>query len=309
MRWRPWALGFPACDWLALAATASGLLVSMAISKFASDSQEQYAFLPPREWLACALGVLKDLTSQLHVRWFLVVTVAAATGLLTLFWPSGRKAVRVSAGIALGLLIPAVIQLGFVTSIDHVHRTDFGHYAFAAAFLWQGAFVAFAVLQWAAVLPDRPATRRVPWVLLALFMIVVAARHGRPGVGVVRAALQESIGKYTPEVLSSGCTHVAGDFWHVWPTMFYANMLLADRGEPARVWGLAFRCQPSAELWARVPLADTRIAEIIGDEPHTANTLAVYRLPPLVLERELKTIRVMRPTVPLSASLPVRRTR
>jgi len=149
----------------------------------------------------------------------------------------------------------------------------------------------------------------VPWALLAVLLIVVAARHGRPGVDVVRAALRDSIGKYTPEVLDSGCTHVAGEYWHVWPTMFYANLILADRGEPARVWGLAFRCQPTSERWARVPPADTRIAEIIGDEPHTASTLADYRLPPLVCERELKTIRVMRPTVPLSASLPVKSTR
>jgi hypothetical protein len=91
--------------------------------------------------------------------------------------------------------------------------------------------------------------------------------------------------------------------------MFYANLVLADRGEPARVWGLAFRCQPTSERWARVPPADTRIAEIIGDEPHTASTLADYRLPPLILEQELKTIRVMRPAVPLSASLPVKSTR
>jgi hypothetical protein len=253
--------------------------------------------------------VLKDLTHQLHVRWFLAVTWVFATGLLTLYWPTGRRALRVSAGVALGLLIPAVVQFGFVTSVDHVHRTDFGHYAFVAAFLWQGAFVAFAVLQWAAVLPDRPATRRVPWALLAILMLVVAGRHGRPGVDVVRGALRESIGKYAPEVLSSGCTHVVGEYWHVWPTMFYANLLLADQGEPARVWGLAFRCQPTGEQWARVPAADTRIAEIIGDEAHTVSTLAAYGLPALVCEKELKTIRVTRPAVPLSASLPVRRTR
>ncbi len=215
--WRRWALGFPASDWLALAATATGLLVSMAVSQFAADSQEQYAFLPPREWLACALGVLKDLTHQLHVRWFLAVTFIAATGLLTLVWPSGRKAVRMSAGIAIGLLIPAIFQFGFVTSVDHVHRTDFGHYAFVAAFLWQGALLTFAVLQWAAVLPDRPVTRRVPWVLLALFMIVVAARHGRPGVGVVRAALQESIGKYAPR------------YWHPAARTWQANIGTSGR--------------------------------------------------------------------------------
>jgi hypothetical protein len=58
-----------------------------------------------------------------------------------------------------------------------------------------------------------------------------------------------------------------------------------------------------------VPAADTRIAEIIGDEPHALSTLKAYGLPPLALERELTAIRVMRPTVPLSASLPVQRTR
>lgn len=298
---------FSAADWLALAAAATGLLVSMAVSRFATDTHEQYGFLSLREWLACAGGVLKDLTSQLHRNWFLGVAFVAASGLVTLRWADGRRAVASSATIALGLLIPAAVQLAFVTSLDHVHRTDFGHYAFASAFLWQGALVGFAVLQWTAVLPQGPATRRVPWVLLGLLLVVVAARHGRPGVDVVRRSLNEAVGRYTPDVLDSGCTHVVGDFWHVWPTMFHANMLLADRGQPARVWGVAFRCRPTSDTWAHVPVEETRVAEIIGDEPQTALVLARYGLPRLEVERELRTIRVLRPSEPFAASLPLKR--
>jgi hypothetical protein len=142
----------------------------------------------------------------------------------------------------------------------------------------------------------------VPYVLIAVLLAVVAARHGRPGVNIVREALAESIGKYTPEVLESGCTHVVGEYWHVWPTMFYTNLVLADRGEAPHVWGLAFRCRPTRGQWSGVPLDKTRVAEIIGDEPHVAATLARYSLPPLEVQQELQTIRVLRPVQSLAVT-------
>jgi hypothetical protein len=299
-------LGYPLADVLALAAAGTGMCLSASLTYCCSTAPQQYQFLPPGEWLACAAAVLNNLPQELHKHWLWAIAATALAGLPTLAWTSGRRALPLSAKVMLALLVPAATSLAFMTSLNHVHRSNYGHYIFVSVFLWQGACVLFAVLQWTAVLPDTRRVRMAPYGLLALFCLVAAARHGRPGVDVVRHVLDENIGQHTAELLAERCTHVTGDYWHVWPTMFHANLVLADQGRNEPIWGIAQRCLPTADRWSRVPLAETRIAEIIGDEEPAEATMRNYGVPPLLLDYECKTIRVLHPTLPLSESWPAR---
>jgi hypothetical protein len=297
------AWGLAASDGIAIAGVASGLALSLLISRFAGGERQEYRFLGLREWAACAIGVARDLPGQLDARWFWILLALAASGLAPLAWPAGRRALGVSLGVALSLTGGAAVQYAFVTSLDHVHRTDFGHYAFGAVFLWQGACIAFCVLQWSAITPATSRfARGAPWALLAALAVVAAARHGRPGLDVVRRSLAEGIGRYTPEVLAARATHVTGGYTDVWVTVFHANMLLAERGSPYTVWGIANRAQPTADRWTAVPWAETRIAEISSEHAAAEVMLARYGVPPVELVEELPSIRVLRPTAPLSSS-------
>jgi hypothetical protein len=299
---RRW-LRLAASEWIALAGVGSGLALSMLISRLAVSEYQEYHFLAPRDWVDCALGVARDLPRQLDARWFRYLFVLAASGLAPLAWAAGRRAVGVSLGVALPLVASAAVQYAFVTSLDHVHRRDFAHYTFGAVFLWQGACLAFCVLQWSAVTPPRTLfARGAPWALVGLLAVAAAARSGRPGLEVVRQALAEGIGRYTPEVLASRATHVTGGYTHVWTTVFHANMLLAERGSPYTVWGIAHRAKPTADRWTRVPRDQTRVAEIRSEHAEAQAMLAQYGVPPLEIVEELPTIRVLRPTAPLSAS-------
>jgi hypothetical protein len=220
-----------------------------------------------------------------------------------LFWVDGRRALPVSAGVSLALVASAAVQFAFITSLDHVHRTNFGHYAFGAVMLWQAACLSFCVLQWAAVAStESRAARAIPWGLLTLFFIVAAARHGRPGVDVVRAALADGIGKYSTAVLDARASHVIGSYTDVWTTVFHANLLLVERGSREQVWGISTRAAPTADRWTATPLAETHIAEIVGEEAEAEAALARYGVPPLEMEREAGIIRLKRPVAPLSAS-------
>jgi hypothetical protein len=301
--------GYATADWIALIAIGSGLLVSVAISRYASTVNEPYRLLPPREWLACAVGILRNMPQALDSAWLAAVSVVAFSGLATLCWPAGRRSFPVSARLLLGLLLPAAVQFAFVAGLDHVHRTDLGRYAFAAVFLWQGACLLFAVVQWTAVLPEVPRVRAAPYAMLALFCVAAAVRHGRPGLDVVRGSLAEAAGKFTHEVLQQRCTHVTGDYYNVWPTVFYANLLLADQGSPYTVWGIAQRCLPTADRWTHVPLAETRIAEIIGDESHSERALKHYGITPLMVDYEGESIRVECPKTSLAETWIGRRQR
>jgi hypothetical protein len=287
-------------DYLMVAATGSGLLLSMAVSRFCSTFQEPYGFLSPGEWFECATNLIKNLPLALDWRWLNAIALLALAGLIPLAWPAGRRALPGSLRLALGLLLPALVQFAFISSIDHVHRTDYSRYAFASIFLWQGAFILFAVVQWTAVLPDRKLLRLAPFALVTLVCVAAALRHGRPGIDVVRASLAETAGKHTAEILAERCSHVTGDYYNVWPAVFHANLTLADQGSPETVWAIAQRASITADRWTRVPLAETRIAEIIGDEQFSRPTLTMYGIEPFVVSRESTTIRVLCPMLPLA---------
>lgn len=293
-------LSYPVCDWVALSATASGLVLSMLLSRYGTPFQDSYAFLPPGEWLACALALLRNMPDCVSRTWMVAVFLTGLSGLATLAWPRGKNEFRRSACMALGLLLPAAVQFAFVSSIDHVHRTDYSRYVLTSIFLVQAACLLFAVCQWLAVLPDSGHVRRASYVLLAIFCVAAAARHGLPGLERVRAGLQEAAGKYSEELLAERCTHVVGDYYHVWPAVYHCNLLLAERGDPYTVWGIAQRSQPTVDLWTRVPLAETRIGELRGDEQHSRRALAAYGIEPFIIEQEGQSIRVLRPVAPLA---------
>jgi hypothetical protein len=57
----------------------------------------------------------------------------------------------------------------------------------------------------------------------------------------------------TEDVLAAGCTHIAGNYWTVWPAVFHANLTLHERGESRTVWAVTFLAQPASRLWRDTP--------------------------------------------------------
>jgi hypothetical protein len=51
------------------------------------------------------------------------------------------------------------------------------------------------------------------------------------------------------KVVESGVEFVAGDYWRLWPVVFKANLILYERGESRRVWGLGCRAGPTRHRW------------------------------------------------------------
>jgi hypothetical protein len=148
-------------------------------------------------------------------------------------------------------------------------------------------------VQFGAVLPVTGWSRALPAGLALAMTLVVMAAHGRPGFDVVRRELNQTLGKYTDDILAAECTHVTGDYWHVWPAVFHANLRLAESGSPRTVWGIAPRSRATETLWRDVPWQTVRIAEIAGDERQAAEALARYRVPPLTEQSPQGTIRVL----------------
>ena len=67
-------------------------------------------------------------------------------------------------------------------------------------------------------------------------------------------------GALTAELIASGATHLAGDYWKIWPAVFHYQLVTGKR-----LWGLSDRSEAIRALWSAVPLRQSRVAVIRGD--------------------------------------------
>ena len=73
------------------------------------------------------------------------------------------------------------------------------------------------------------------------------------------------MGGLTPDVLAANCTHIAGQYWTIWPSVFHANMVLHERGERRTVWGMGFRCDPTYRRYRSMCCDRLRVASPLSD--------------------------------------------
>jgi hypothetical protein len=85
---------------------------------------------------------------------------------------------------------------------------------------------------------------------LGLALVAVAV-YGRPSWSRLNSSMDAHFGPVGRDVAASNATVMAGDYWTVWPTVFYANVLRYKLGGGARVYGLTIRSEPTEELWLK----------------------------------------------------------
>jgi hypothetical protein len=90
-----------------------------------------------------------------------------------------------------------------------------------------------------------------PWPLwswapsAAALCAAAALAFGAPSLSKPRALLEQAFGARTDEALALGCTHVASEYWQVWPVQFMSLV----KGGPT-LWAISFRSTPQKPLWA-----------------------------------------------------------
>ncbi len=285
-----------------LVLVAVSLAASVIHSRTVSDRQS-YRFVWPADWLSTATFLWQNRYDDFDARWFRAVDATALVGLATFLLRSGRRAARVSLPLAGGLLVAAFAQFAFMSSLDHVRAGHTTRYTMMAIFFWQAALVGFAAVQVGAVIGRLPLAAALPRVLTVAIVLVAAIVSGRPGSDLVRAQIDATMSQYTDDILAAGCTHVTGDYWRVWPATFHANLRLAESGSPRRVWAITHRSRATQKYWRAVPLAEMRVAEIIGDEQWSSRFLAHYHAPRLAPCGQIGRIRVLRPVDESDASV------
>jgi hypothetical protein len=132
-----------------------------------------------------------------------------------------------------------------------------------------------------------------------------AARHTvLPSLTEARRAVDERLGERTADVLTAGATHVAGDYWKVWPAVFHANLVLYERTERRVIWGLSWRSRPAEKRWRGMPAEQVRVT-VPPDDPDAPFFIELYGFAPAVVVEKHRTVWLVRPAQGLRPGEPV----
>ena len=292
-----WAKGSETARALILLAAgylAGAWLMGLATNAFSTNTEALPIAAWPATWRRLAEETAKALAPG---AWPIVFGVAGAAGLGALVAsPEARRRSPGATRGAIALLASALAIFLLIGTRVWVTFND-----------WHSRYVAVAVVQaqaacWlVAVAPLRARAGR-PWsrwalVLAPAGLLILASvvRDGLPSPAGVRAGFDRRYGAMTTDLLGAGCTHMAGNYWTVWPAVFHANLVLHDRGEGRQLWGVTFRGFPTrAEANRTVPRDRVRLA-ISAEEQGTPANLSGRDIEPIVEVDGRPTIRVFRP--------------
>jgi hypothetical protein len=275
-----------------------GTIVGFVFERMAPYRDSQITRTTPwRHWAAACESLLTNAIEQSGPAYrvtLMLLAVAAALGMALL---RGRRHV-VSWHAAAGLLLSAFLLLLFAgRSRWAVLNASMPRYIYMAMFALQTGLLAAL----AAPLSDWFGKRgRLfgTWAAAVSIGVAIGFTYGQPSNAVVRACLDERLGGATDAMLQSGCTHVAGDYWRVWPAVYHANWKLRERGESRTIWGVAFRSLPTLARWT--PSAGQQsVVAVLGNDAIAEYFLAEH-FPPLGIER-WNPLEVRRPSLPLWA--------
>ncbi len=278
-----------------------GAVVGRWLTRLSPYHQTSLNALAMAEWPEAWWHAFGRTWSALAPQWWPVFLVLSAVvglvagRLLGGRWPSP------SAWRAAAVLAASALAVGlFVGTRRWVKINVFvPRYLIPSVIFAQAAFLTIAIAPFRDFLEARLA-RRVGWVLSAAALLGAATiGYGIPGPGRPQADLDRAIGSRTADILEARCTHVAGDYWAVWSSVFHANMVAHQQGQRRVIWGVTFRSAPITSEIEHVPLESLRVAVPLGDGV-AENWLRAYLFPTLVEAERRPTIRVLSPETPIT---------
>jgi hypothetical protein len=218
----------------------------------------------------------------------LALAIIAMLGLAPLFSRSHRRRfgglyLRSALLIAAGILY--FLMLGTLQWVsDNLYS---GRYVNPTLLIIQTAIVALIVPLANLV---RDANLRRMEVLAGLAVLLAAyVGFGLPSMSQVRSHVA-IVDPVTRDVIAERCTHVAGNYWDVWPIVYRATLKLYESGDPRPVYGVTGR---AGSVLQTVPPSQMRVALLASSDKEGEQWLQTYNLGPFKLSRRLPTITVL----------------
>lgn len=299
-----------------LASLALAFSVGLALMRLSPVKSTNFSSLPAGDWPRTSWELLKTTWHALQPQWWPLACSAALLPALLLAWKSRTWAALTNAWRAAVVLIGAAALIGlFMTTRQWVVQ-NLHHFRFLVVPALYTEMALLAVLAAACAGRWPHLVRRFHLPLgVAAITLAIGIGLGGPSLTRVRgdfaaqalAAVpngptnREPTQIRTDEVLSARCTHIAGDYWRVWPAVFRANLALYERGEQRVVWGLTLRSLPTSRFWKAVPRSKTRIAVFAPDGDDGNQYLESFGFLPLAPSERRSSIVVLTPAELASA--------
>jgi hypothetical protein len=218
--------------------------------------------VPPGSWAHAAKALLWTAGGYEKVRaWVAIAVGFAALGLLGLASASVRRASRPVLAAASGLLLTAIIPFLLAASSRWVAENDYSvRYLLPSLVLFEAACCLLATLPALALYPEQQTA--LSWASVVAVAVALLVAVGPPSRGVVVQSFESRWGAAARDVVAARATHVTGDYWKVWPTVFYANWLLgaSQRSE----WPFGITDRSIATLEKARAVTHPRVA-VLGD--------------------------------------------
>jgi hypothetical protein len=126
----------------------------------------------------------------------------------------------------------------------------------------------------------RFSDRNLSVIACVLFVGVLGAEirtFGLPSFAAARQALESRISADRTSLYESGCTHLVGSYWRVWPRVFDYNAAFPQY----HLWGIAYRGEVIRDLWDSWPEAARVYCGLNGDSD-VSGSATMFGLPGLL---------------------------
>lgn len=237
-------------------------LCSSLLSQAVTVPHTVFETLPEAAWPGAAKELLSSAWTNADMR----VLVGVALGLAALGGASLASArVRVEARptllAAAGLVLTSCVSFAAASTSSWVASNGFSlRYLTPPLLLLGAACCLLGTLPLLALPFDRRGVGR--WASVGAVSLAVLLAVGPPSPQVVVRDFERRWGVAARDTIAARATHITGNYWDVWPTVFYATWLLGTSRRQEWPYGLTDRS--IATLMAARAVPHPRVAALDG---------------------------------------------
>jgi hypothetical protein len=228
--------------------------IVMAVSKLFPGTDVR-APLPLTEWPASLMKVLGNIELTMHGT-VLTWTLAAAAVVMAFRFRKGHYE------SAHALAIASIGQIVLTSGLRWVALNNYDSRYIAGPVLVLAMLALLILVQPVAdALLQSAGAAAATLVCCFIALIMVIRVFGFPSARQALTQISHAtsdVGVPRPEL---GCTHIIGNYWYAWETVFNDRLISKNR----RVWAVSFRSDATRDAWTAIPTSDRRYCAVCSD--------------------------------------------